>query len=348
MSKEGKLLTLRLDGITLDTRLQCRAGIDMETVEGYAEAVKSGVEDRDGTQPRVYSDTLANVYWLADGWHWWHARRKAGKKDMKCFVVPGNFHDALRYAVGANATHGKPRTREDKHRAILACLENEDLAKLSTREIADLCHVSRDLAERIRGVHETAKGGTKKETRVGKDGKEQTAIRMGLSKEPEPQPLPTPVEPDDIPPEFGEPVGGAEPMPQGETDAKGRPIPAELLPVFAGGAWFGSRVQGLGRLLTDVNDLRAEPEGAFLSPQSVQIAVQNLQSAISSSRPYIVCPCCAGTKREGGLDGSPDCKLCRAEGKPQGWLPAGKWNALTENMKHVAESFKKGDAWEGD
>ena len=96
---------LELDNIILDPRLQCRGSIDMATVDEYVEAIKSGA-NRAGTLPRVYADKARNANCLADGWHWWHASAKAGKKSMKCEVVAGTFLDALKFAVGANVTPG--------------------------------------------------------------------------------------------------------------------------------------------------------------------------------------------------------------------------------------------------
>lgn len=343
----GKVEKLKLDQITLDPRLQCRASIDMATVDDYAEIVKAG-EPFDGPPPRVYWDKATGVKWLADGWHRYHAHGKGGKRQMDCYVVEGTYLDALRFAVQANATHGRQRTAEDKRRAVVACLDDADLAELSTREIADLCRVSRDLVERVRGVHQKVQS----DTRVGRDGHRYQRTKPQPKAESEPQPLPPDPEPDDLPPEFGEPVGQVADRPPeagGPVDAKGRPIPDNLSEAFADATFLRAKVQALGQLQTDLERFRQErPGGAFLPVQSAAVAVQNLQAAISSSRPYVVCPCCSGTLREAGLDGAPECKVCRADGKPTGFLPAGKYQALSKELKDVAESFKKGDAWEGD
>lgn len=343
---DGKVHKINLDKITLDPRLQCRASIDMATVDEYAEAIRTGAE-RDGTQPRVYADTARNAYWLADGWHWWYATGKAGKQSMDCYVVAGTFLDALKFAVGANATHGKQRTAEDKRRSIVACLEDESLNKLSTREISDLCRVSRDLTERVRGLIE----GVRAETRTGKDGKQQAATKPER-KVPLPPPsksTPTHDPVSDMPPEMemaGEVETTFEEVPE---DQKGRPIPEALRPTFADRSEFGSDVQALGKLLTKWEEFsKNHKAGAFVSHQSLKIAVENLQAAISSARPYIVCPACDGTTHEAGDSHNAVCKLCRADGEPQGWLPAGKWSSLSEPLKNVAQGFRKGDAYDGD
>lgn len=339
---EGRMVTLRLDAITLDPRLQCRASIDMATVDEYAEAIKAGAT-RDGKPPRIFEDRARNVYWCADGWHWWHGSAKAGKKSMDCFVVPGSFQDALRYAVGANATHGRPRTNEDKRRAIMACLEEKELENLSTREIAELCKVSRDLAERVRKDYNSARNVEEPATRIGKDGKPQAASKSGGRSATTEEPAA------DLPEELGDATAADAEQPDELEDAKGRPIPARLVPVFSDAKFLSNLVQGLGHLVTEAKQFHENHKaGAFLSVQSVQIAVQNLQAALSTARPFIVCPACSGTLTEGGIPDAPPCKVCRSDGEPQGWLPAGKWSALSHDLKTVAEGFKKGDAYEGE
>src|SRR5688500_11393353 len=55
--------------------------------------------------------------WLADGFHRVASAELAGAGDLPADIRPGGRRAALRFALGANAAHGLPRTREDKQRA---------------------------------------------------------------------------------------------------------------------------------------------------------------------------------------------------------------------------------------
>ena len=71
-------------------------------------------------QDRVFFD--GEVYWLADGFHRCHAAIAAGIEEIAAEAREGGRRDAILHAVGANATHGRPRTNEDRRRAVLMLL----------------------------------------------------------------------------------------------------------------------------------------------------------------------------------------------------------------------------------
>ena len=54
------------------------------------------------------------------------------------------------YSVSANATHGLPRNREDKRRAVMTILFDSEWSQWSNREIAKQCYVSLGLVNMIR------------------------------------------------------------------------------------------------------------------------------------------------------------------------------------------------------
>jgi len=96
------------------------------------------------------------VYWLADGFHRYHAHRRAGLDQIEVDVKEGTLREAMLYAVGANTDHGLRRTNEDKRKAVLTMLTNEVVAKddegklWSDREIARRCSVSQTFVSRLR------------------------------------------------------------------------------------------------------------------------------------------------------------------------------------------------------
>ena len=161
---------LEINKIELDVTMQCRAKIDMETVAHYAEQIKAGVEF---PAVKVFYDSKNKKYWLADGWHRVLAHQNAGKATILEDITPGSRQDAIKYALGANASHGLRRTNADKHRCVEIALS--EFPKLSSRAIAELCAVSHQSVENVRQV---SNFDTSTETRIGRDGKQQFAKKQ--------------------------------------------------------------------------------------------------------------------------------------------------------------------------
>jgi len=66
-------------------------------------------------------------------------------------VRQGGLRDAILHSASANATHGLRRTNDDKRRAVLMLLQDEEWGKWTAREIARCCAVSHDFVSRLRG-----------------------------------------------------------------------------------------------------------------------------------------------------------------------------------------------------
>lgn len=122
-----ELVKIRTDGGT-----QSRAEISQETVADYAEAMA----DPEAVFPPavVYYD--GKDYWLADGFHRLAAWAQIGRVEVPADVRQGTRRDAILHACAANSAHGLRRTNEDKRRAILTLLEDDEWAAWSDREIA--------------------------------------------------------------------------------------------------------------------------------------------------------------------------------------------------------------------
>lgn len=131
-----------LENIILDSRLQMRATMDMNAIDEYAEITMQldpGRIVRSGEQ-----------MWLTDGWHTYHAHKKAGLKEMKCFVREGNFFAALIEAAAANSTHGMKRSDADKRRAVATILAQ--MPSKSDREVAQICRVSPTFVGKVKNT----------------------------------------------------------------------------------------------------------------------------------------------------------------------------------------------------
>lgn len=155
------------------TDLQARAdGVDAATVREYAERMSEGEADS-WPAVTVFDDGEGN-YWPADGWHTGAAAEKAGFGTVRCDVREGTRLDALKFAVGANARHGRQRTSADKRRAVQLCLDNAELGGLSDNAIAELCNVHNSVVAKVRAGHVRAR---EPERRTGADGKSYPAKR---------------------------------------------------------------------------------------------------------------------------------------------------------------------------
>lgn len=166
-------MKLKLKDIRLDGGTQPRQYINQDVVNEYAEEML----ESDNFPPMVVFNDGAN-FWLADGYHRWHANKKAGFVEVECDVRTGTVRDAVLYSVGANAVHGLRRTNDDKRKAIITLLNDLEWGEWSDSEIARQCCVSHVTVGRVRksvGLEKTEK------KYVNKHGQE---AKMKLPSEP--------------------------------------------------------------------------------------------------------------------------------------------------------------------
>lgn len=135
-----KITDIRIDGGT-----QPRAKLDEPTVADYAAALADGA-----SLPPVIVFHDGSEYWLADGFHRYHAHRRVGRDEIAADVHNGTRRDAVLFAVGANDTHGLRRSNEDKRRAVQTLLADAEWAQWSDREIARRCAVGHQLVAAVR------------------------------------------------------------------------------------------------------------------------------------------------------------------------------------------------------
>jgi hypothetical protein len=136
---------LKIDLLRDDGGTQPRAKIDESVVAEYAEAMRGGAQF-----PPVVAFYDGSEYWLADGFHRGTAAALAGLEEIEVDVRQGNKRDAILFSVGVNSAHGLRRTNEDKRRAVLRLLEDEEWGQWSDREIARRCNVGPPLVAELR------------------------------------------------------------------------------------------------------------------------------------------------------------------------------------------------------
>lgn len=158
-----KSQSLKLSEIVTTAGTQIRARINVEIVDDYATAMTDGAKFPPVT---VFHD--GNQCILADGFHRVMAATRNGFKDILADVNKGTKSDALKFALGANGTHGLLRTNADKRRSVELALA--EWPKVSNREIGRICAVSDPFVKEVRELL-TVSSSTEPESRIGKDGK---------------------------------------------------------------------------------------------------------------------------------------------------------------------------------
>lgn len=169
------LMEIRIDGGT-----QSRAEINEEAVQEYADAMDGGAE-----LPPLDVFYDGKHYWLADGFHRYHASIRVDKADWLCRVFQGTQRDAVLYSTGANQSHGLRRTNEDKREAVRIMLEDSEWSQWSDNQIAEHVGVGNKMVSRMRGDLSLSKTkmrpATRTVTRAGKTY-EMSVKNIGVSK----------------------------------------------------------------------------------------------------------------------------------------------------------------------
>ncbi len=159
---------LSLASIDIYGGTQTRLATTDEAVESYAEEMAQGTVF---PPISVYYDGA--TYWLADGFHRYLAAKRNQATVIHAEVQPGGRTDALRHALGANATNGVYRNNGDKRNAVEIALE--EWPDRANPFIAEICRVSVELVRRVRteltGSGKLASRGTV----TGRDGREHPA-----------------------------------------------------------------------------------------------------------------------------------------------------------------------------
>lgn len=101
---------IELDKITIDTAMQQRGGIDIDTVSKYTEAMKAGDEF-----PPVSIMDDGKCLWLFDGFHRIKAARNAGLQTIEVNITKGTTASRIRELQGKLKSRFATSARIDKH-----------------------------------------------------------------------------------------------------------------------------------------------------------------------------------------------------------------------------------------
>ena len=136
---------MRLEEIRIDGGTQARAKMNQETIESYAAELKDGT-----IFPPVVVFFDGKDHWLADGFNRYFANKLISRTNIDVEVRRGSILDAKLHACGANATHGQPRSHEDKRNAVMMVLHEPMWKDMSERDVANACNVSQSLVSTMK------------------------------------------------------------------------------------------------------------------------------------------------------------------------------------------------------
>lgn len=163
------LASLRLDGGT-----QSRVEMSQDVIEEYATILRDGADLKPVV---VFFDGID--FWLADGFHRYHAHVQVEAPEILGHIHTGTRRDAVLYSVGANGSHGLRRTKEDKRKAVETMLADPEWALWTQERIAKECVVSTGFVSKVvaaASLHGEEMRPTKKlVTRNGKTYEQDTA-----------------------------------------------------------------------------------------------------------------------------------------------------------------------------
>lgn len=136
---------LDLNSIQANGGTQPRQELNESHINNLIEQLELGA-----TLPPVTVFYDGKSYWLADGFHRLAAHSRIHRNSISVDVCQGTQRDAILYSVGANSDHGLPRSNQDKRRAVMRLLNDEEWGQWSDREIAKRCRVHNSTVSRIK------------------------------------------------------------------------------------------------------------------------------------------------------------------------------------------------------
>jgi uncharacterized ParB-like nuclease family protein len=315
--------------------MQVRVRLCEETVKEYAEAMAAGAKF-----PPVIVFHDGTNYWLADGFHRLEAWKRNGVNSIKAEVKEGSRIDALKFAFGANNSHGLRMSNEDKRQVVLMVYENRVALGLgdvpSANSVAEMCGVSNHFADKQLGTVPSWKDATE---RQGADGRKRS---LPL---PPPRP-PMPVPPGarfPMPPPRNEGGNGGAPsdrvgdedqgfggedlspditIPSHLTDMLGNPVPPNIAELWMRRTELTELVKLLqkGRLAVAKAQDAGDPLWGNFNFSSVMMHIDNALANVKGAVPHCVCVYCQGI----------GCKACRT-----GILPLAQYERLPRELKAV-------------
>lgn len=177
MSLDMATKNIALDLIRIDGGTQPRAELNQDVIQDYAQDMLLDV-----VFPAIILFYDGSDYWLADGFHRYHAAKQICREAIDADVRQGTRRDAVLYSVGTNSAHGLRRTNADKRQAIKTLLRDEEWVKWSDSEIARRTSTSHTLVGQLRNL--TCNIASEDRTYITKYGTEATMNTVNIGQQP--------------------------------------------------------------------------------------------------------------------------------------------------------------------
>lgn len=170
LEKQGWLdpKQIRTDGGT-----QPRVALNLARAAEYMEAMQRG--DQFPPADVFYDGTN---YWLSRGFHRHWAAQHADML-LRANVHQGTQRDAVLHSLGANATHGLPRTNEEKRGAVVKMLLDPEWTTWSDSHIAKTVNVSQPYVGKVRSELVSQNVLSEQGVRKGADGVARDTRNIG-------------------------------------------------------------------------------------------------------------------------------------------------------------------------
>lgn len=172
--KKLNILNIRIDGGT-----QPRQAINYDVVKNYAEAMREGT-----VFPPVTVFFDGAEYWLADGFHRYHATKSNATTTIEADVHQGSVEDAREYSYGANKDRGYSMSAEDNKEIVRKMLLDPRYKDWTQSRIAKHVGVTEMFVSRVKASMEikdepktkkfVTKDGVEREMKTGNIGKRET------------------------------------------------------------------------------------------------------------------------------------------------------------------------------
>ena len=300
------IVELNLDQIRIDGGTQIREEIDDALVAQYAACMTAH-----DIFPPVIVLLEGAAHWLADGFHRYHAARKAGLKKLRADVRKGTKDDALWVAIGANRANGARLTNADIKKACRVALGK--FPSRSDNDIAKQIGVDHKTVGKHRKALEAAGKAAPAPVRTGADGREMNTENIGPA----------------APPPAAAPVAQAAKAAPPLVDRFGVAIP-EIKSCREGLA----RADEVAALMREVSALKGkilgllnekDPIYSVVDRSIVDADLTEVYGQLKNAKPYAVCPHCGGGDR-GALK---RCSACSGNG----WLSEFGYRRVPKELK---------------
>lgn len=163
---------MKIDDIRIDGGTQSRAALNEQAVQEYADAIADGDK-----LPAVSVCFDGSAHWLVDGFHRYHAHRRAGLVEIEAEVCTGTKREAVLLGATSNISHGLRRTNDDKRAAALTLLKDAEWSQWSDNQIAKMIGVSHPFVGSVRASLETDSSASKE--RVTATGAKMNTANIG-------------------------------------------------------------------------------------------------------------------------------------------------------------------------